>query len=248
MKIPRNIFAFLAAAAMVFSACAASAQTAREFFILGNNAYKSGDYQKAKSCYEDAIAGGMDGANVRYNLANAQSKLGEKGGALLNYKRAVMDAPRMREAAANLQMFAKDNSLDDGFGNFANPLVAELSLTEWTLAAFALFWASALLFLIPPMFGKRTAATVFSALICAALFAAAAVSASNWVSFADCAVALKSDSPLRLSPAPDAPVSAMSAEGQTVKILKKRGEYFYAETANGKRGWASKKDFAKVGR
>ncbi|MBE6411076.1 MAG: tetratricopeptide repeat protein [Opitutales bacterium] len=234
---------------LIFSAISAvqlQAQTAHEFFMLGNNAYKSGDYKKAVECYESAIEQKFDSAELHYNLANALSKLDKKGEALLNYKRAIFNSPRMREAVANLQMFAKDNSLDDGFGNFATPLIAELSDTEWTTIAFIAFWGAVLMFFIPPLFARRTTATTFIVILFVAIFAVSVFSISNWKAYENSAVSIKQDVPLRLSPTPDAPISSIIAEGQTASIEARHGDYIYVETQNGKRGWSSIKDFIPI--
>ncbi len=222
------------------------AQSASEFFMLGNNAYKAGDYKKAVECYESAIEKKFDGAAIRYNFANALAKLDRKGEALLNYKRAIYSSPRMREASANLQMFAKDNAFDDGYSSFATPLIAELSNSEWTSAAFIAFWGTVLAIFIPPLFGRRTAPTVFIAILLACLFWLSSFSIYNWINFANSAVAIKNDVPLRISPTADAPISSMVSEGQVGAIELKHGNYIYVETSNGKKGWTKKTEFVPV--
>ena len=234
---------------LIFSAISAvqlQAQTANEFFMLGNNAYKSGDYKRAVECYKSAIEQKLDSAEVRYNLANALAKLDKKGEALLNYKRAIFNSPRMREATANLQMFAKDNSLEDGSSHFATPLIAELSDTEWTTAAFIAFWGAVLMLYIPPLFARRSTATIFIAILFIAIFAMLVFSISNWRAYANSAVSIKQDVPLRLSPTPDAPISSIVDEGQTASIEARHGDFIYVETPKGKRGWTSIKDFVPV--
>ena len=101
--------AFLYLAASICLASTASAQTAQEYFMLGNNAYKAGDYQRAAENYESALKNGFVSAELYYNLANSFAKLDKTAHALLNYKRAVYHAPRMREDS-QFGKFAKDNS------------------------------------------------------------------------------------------------------------------------------------------
>ena len=245
MKTLRNIFCFLAIA-LVFSALQVNAQTASEFFMLGNNAYKVGDYKKAVECYESAIKQDLDTAEVRYNLANALAKLDKKGEALLNYRRAVFLSPRMREASANLQMFAKDNSLDDGLNVFSTPLIAELSEAEWATVGFVVFWGAVLTFFIPPLFNYKSIATTFISVLLITIFALSIFSILNWRVYANTAIAIKADVPLRLSPTPDAPISAIVAEGQTATIDATHGNFIYVETPNGKKGWTAKTDFVPV--
>ena len=63
---------FLAIAAAVF--CVESiAQTADEFFMLGNNAYKNGDYARACENYENAAKAAQPTAELYYNLANTNA-------------------------------------------------------------------------------------------------------------------------------------------------------------------------------
>ena len=71
-------------------------------------------------------------------------------------------------------------------------------------------------------------------------------SISNWRAFANSAVSIKQDVPLRLSPTPDAPVASIVAEGQTATIKARHNNYIYVETPNGKRGWSEIKDFVPV--
>ena len=103
---------FLAIAAAAVFCVESIAQTADEFFMLGNNAYKNGDYARACENYENAAKAAQPTAELYYNLANTNAKLGNKGAALLNYYRAIYQNPRMPEAHANLEMFAKDTATD----------------------------------------------------------------------------------------------------------------------------------------
>ena len=222
------------------------AQTADEYFMLGNNAYKKGDFARAAENYEFAIKDGLDGAAAHFNLANSYAKLDAKGPALLNYMKAFAQSPRSPEIAAKLEIFSRDNSLDSGLSKFPSALMYDLSDFEWTLAAFVSFWAAVLLFVLPPLFGGRTAVTIFLSLICAAIFAVSAYSLSGWRSFLNSAVALKPDTALLLSPVANAPVNAIVSDGQIAEIKNRKDGFVYAETPNGKAGWVCVKDLAPV--
>lgn len=244
MKTVKILRTIIMIAAALLAAATAGAQTAREYFALGNNAYKAGDYARALENYSLAEKNGFDSAELYFNKANAFAKLDRRGDALLNYKRAVYNAPRMREATANLAMYAKDNSLESGLEAFKTPLIAELSESEWATVCFVSFWAAVLLVFVPPLYGKRPPATLFLAIVFAAAFAVAIPSILDWRNFADTAVALKPDTKLAVSPTKTAPAAAIVDAGQCAKILKSRGGYLYLETKNGKRGWAASADFA----
>ena len=64
----------LAAAAV---AQASVAQTADEYFMLGNSAYKAEDYKKAVENYDLAAGEGLDTSELYFNRANARVKTGE---------------------------------------------------------------------------------------------------------------------------------------------------------------------------
>ena len=110
MKTVKILRTIIMIAAAVFAAATAGAQTAREYFALGNNAYKAGDYARALENYSLAEKNGFDSAELYFNKANAFAKLDRRGDALLNYKRAVYNALRMREATANLAINARSTT------------------------------------------------------------------------------------------------------------------------------------------
>ena len=90
------------AAAQFALAAAAPAQTAEEYFMLGNNAYKAGDFAKAERNYSDAEKLGLKSAELYFNRANANVKNNAPAKALADYLKTLSIAPRMREASANL--------------------------------------------------------------------------------------------------------------------------------------------------
>lgn len=243
MRIFRFIFLLFALAFPAF----ANAQTADEFFMLGNTAYKNGEYARAKENYMDAMKAGGASAELSFNLANTCAKLGHKGEALLYYLRAVYENPRMREAEANLEMFAKDNSLTVPFDVFPSKFMMELSDSEWALAAFVSFWIGVLALVFPPLFARKNAAWIFAAIIAFAITATSATALYGWHCFKDTAVAVRPDAPIRVSPTPDAPIVSMAADGSIAIVKKRHGSFEYVETDKKQYGWASKDDFVTVG-
>ncbi len=228
-------------------ACAVGfAQTASEFMSLGNRAYEKADFAQAKRYYADAMAAGGNSAELYFNAANACAKLGDKGGAVLFYKRAQIRNPRLREAEANLKLFAKDNGIAVAEKSAAETYLLDLSLFEWTVAGFAAFWVAVVLAFLPALFGKNNAACVFAAIV---LFAVSGVSGYGiwkWGKTINTAVSLKDDVALRLSPTPNAPVCATAQEGQSGEILGEKDGYIYVSTPSGKRGWADRTQFAPL--
>lgn len=242
----------LTAMGMLCALCApfaaASAQTAQEYFKLGNSAYNRADYPAALENYLEAAKKGGGSAELFYNTANACAKVGKLSLAELYYLRAIYANPRLREASANLETLAKDGALEIPQMGIAQTALAELSEGEWTALALAAFWGTVLLIAIPPLYGKRSAALAFLAIVCAITMCVSVAGIFNWRAFANRAVAVGEAPSLRISPAPEAPVCAILADGQLAKIRKSRGDFLYLETSNGKRGWGNKSDFEPIGK
>ncbi len=225
---------------------ALNAQTAEEYFKLGNNAYKAQDYIKAESDYLEALKLNPSNPDLLFNLGNTYVKLNKAPYAQLSYMRALYLNPRMREASANLEILAKDASLEIPELNGAIAFYNELSILEWTLLAFTSLWLAILFLIVPPLYFKKSPVWIFTSLICAITLLVSSFGIYNWMCFADTAVAMKDDVPLRISPVENAPVSARLSAGQISQVKKTLGDYLYIETDTGKCGWAKFGDVEPV--
>ena len=222
------------------------AQTADEFFKLGNSAYKRGDYSAAAENYLESRKAGGGGAELFYNIANAYAKLGKASLAQLYYLRSIYENPRLRESYANLDVLAKNSNFEVERADAIESVLAELSESEWVVVAVCAFWGALLFAILPPLYNKRSAAFVFLSIISLLFFCSGVAGTLYWRAFGNRAVAVGENPSVRISPTPDAPVSAILADGQIVDILKRRGNYLYVETKNGKRGWAESSQFPSV--
>ena len=144
----KNALKILLAAAAF--APASIAQTADEYLMLGNSAYKAEDYKKAAENYDLAAREGLDTSELYFNRANARVKTGEPAHALADYLKALAISPRMREASANLKILSQEASLQAP--DMSSPFF-ELSKGEWFAVAVALFWICALTAAVPPLYG-----------------------------------------------------------------------------------------------
>ena len=230
----------LAAAAV---AQASVAQTADEYFMLGNSAYKAEDYKKAVENYDLAAGEGLDTSELYFNRANARVKTGEPARALADYLKALAMSPRMREASANLKILSQEASLQAP--DMSSPFF-ELSKGEWFAVAVALFWICALTAAVPPLYGKGGKISWFIAAVAALGFAAGVCGVKKWSDFESLAVVVKQDAPMRLSPSPNAPIELRASEGLVVERSAERGDFELARAPNGKSGWIKKSDFAPI--
>ena len=158
----KNALKILLAAAAF--AQASIAQTADEYFMLGNSAYKAEDYKKAAENYDLAAREGLDTSELYFNRANARVKTGEPAHALADYLKALAISPRMREASANLKILSQEASLQAP--DMSSPFF-ELSKGEWFAVAVALFWICALTAAVPPLYGKGGKISWFIAAVAA---------------------------------------------------------------------------------
>jgi tetratricopeptide (TPR) repeat protein len=77
---------------------------AAEVFAEANARYEKGDYEEAIRLYNELVEGGVNEADLYYNLGNAYYKNGEIGRAVLSYERAKRFAPRDKDLKSNLEL------------------------------------------------------------------------------------------------------------------------------------------------
>ena len=232
----KNMLRMILGAFAALAICAAStlfAQTPEEYFMLGNSAYKAGDYQKAAENYGLAEKNGLKTAELYFNRANTNVKKGSPALALADYLKAISISPRMREASANLKILSQEASLQIPDMSSA---FFELSKGEWIAAAVAAFWACALIIVIPPLYGKGG----FIA------FGVSACGIKTWFDFESSGIVVKQDAPMRISPSPNAPVELHATEGQILKLIRKGENFSFASAPNGKNGWVKNSDIAFI--
>ena len=73
-----------------------------DLLAKANEAYRSGDYQKALERYKE-LAKEIESPDIYYNMGNAAFKLSRMGEAILNYERARKLTPRAPDVLLNLR-------------------------------------------------------------------------------------------------------------------------------------------------
>ncbi len=103
MKWTRGMIGVVLLLMSAFSAEAAMPQQeAVSQFVLGNQAYKEGAYEKAIEEYRAILEGDRENGHLYYNLANAYFKNRQLGYSILNYERARRLMPRDSDLKFNL--------------------------------------------------------------------------------------------------------------------------------------------------
>ena len=87
---------------LTLSAVRLARASVEDLFMKANEAYRTGDYQKAIERYTEVVKEEPQAA-VYYNMGNAAFKLNRIGQAILNYERARRLSPRDQDTIQNLK-------------------------------------------------------------------------------------------------------------------------------------------------
>ncbi len=210
-------------------------------FERGNALFEAGKFAEAAQAYEQSIQEGVSGANVYFNLGNANLRAGEKGRAVLNYERALALRPGHPEAAANLAFLQRSLSLPvpaptawHQFGEWmgVDAMAVVTAIGIWILLA-------GLVALLGPW---RRPALGWSLLVVGAVpFAAGGLMLLGMHGGPrDPARAIVvSDEPAKAhyAPADNSRDVQVLPAGSEVRLLQDRGNWIYVEVAGGVRGW-----------
>lgn len=223
------------ATAVVLLACLSRAQAVSENgFARGNQLYAVGKYAEAAAAYETQVRHGEDSANLFYNLGDAYHRIGNRGRAILNFRRALWLEPSHAEAAANL-VFAGGNL--PAASGLAAPGVKILS---WLTAAAGWWTVAAALAAVFRRRWRTAAATLAAAGL---LATASGVVALWWTEDANRSAALAlvvaENVPALYSPADNSKTVTTLPAGAEVRVLSVQGAWTYALLGNGTRAWIS---------
>lgn len=225
----------------------ASPRSAVDSFQEGNARYEQGQYAEAAGAYENALRQGKQSANLFYNLANAYHRLGERGRAIVNYRRALALQPEHAEAAANLAFVRRALGVPgtEPSAGAILPLSA-----RWESAATAAAAVGGWLLLGGGIVAlwrglgeavRRRAALVAGVVGLPLLLAG---TGAAWAAgraprrAARTAVVITKRAEARYAPADNAKVAASLTEGNEVRLLVSRGPWAYVELADGRRAFA----------
>ncbi len=205
-------------------------------FEVGNESYDAGQFASARNAYQRVIARGEWSANVFYNLANAEFRLGEKGLAALNYERALALEPSHPEAAANLRLVQEQSGahlpeklwFDALFPRVAADVIAVLGVAAATIA---LACAVAML--------MRGASGILGTGLFVGVLVAGWSGVALWRDWRaeTVAVIVAKQVEARLAPADRAGVAEALPAGSRVRVRSERGEWTYCELPGKGLGW-----------
>ncbi len=197
-------------------------------FQEGNQSAAQGRYLEAQAFYQEALQ--AEAAEGLYgNLGHAYAHTGKIGPASVAYERALLLNPNNTSIREKLHSLRQDAALK------APELAlwgALLSPNAWTYGASFSFWLLLLLALAP----KRPSTGLLR--IGSALgFCVALTGLLAYQPLLHEAIVQTPDTPLRVSPAPNAQAHSTLPEGSCVFIKKTHNSAVFVQTLQGQQGW-----------
>ncbi len=197
-------------------------------FNQGNDFYAAGKFAEAAKAYETQVGHGDYSANLFYNLANADFRLGQRGKAILNYRRALLLDPSHAEAGSNLSFIRGGE----------NP--APVNSAAWTWTAAVAGWIG-LVAAIAGAASRRRRPVAWTLAAASLLTFAGSVAAivywTNDEANAAAAIVLEDKTRAFYAPADTSSVVTTLPAGEEVRILADRGAWLYTQLPNGARAW-----------
>jgi hypothetical protein len=212
-----------------------------------NHAYAAGRFEEAKVDYLQLVQHSAPTGNLFYNLGNSWFKLGDKGRAILNYKRALVLEPRFPEAAANLQVALRaaeteeHTTIVDLMRNYADVFPFVASVGFWfTLLCICFWWR-----------GSKVLRSVGKVgLPCFLILFLLGLSFSFWIGQGgkdpDRAVVIEAPADLKFGPANSARTAETLSVGQEVRLISERGEWSLCRAISGTLGWLPTRNVERV--
>lgn len=216
-------------------------------FEEANQLYDQGKYEQAKAAYESLVASGAPTANVFFNLANTEFRLGALGRAAWHYERALSLDPAHPEARTNLALLRQQSAARV----LPEPIV-ERALLPWTQRTYTILAslsAWTLVFALYAIFATRrheSFALWSVASLAVALAAYSAVALWSGARRRSVAIVLEREAVARVAPADRAQMVEPLPAGSSVRVLSERGAWTYCELPGQGRGWLPRQVLAPI--
>lgn len=213
-------------------------------FEEANAGYQSGDFKAAIAGYESLIKDGEKTAAIYYNLGNAYFRLGQKGKAQVNYRRALRLAPRDADVRWNQHILKstladKLDSTDGPITEWLKWPVKYLSLSELMLMLSAALVALAVFAAFSVIFPDRRAwARPFRAVAVLTVLVSAVLLAAQWPDIARPLVVItQKEIAVRYGPSFKETRALLLHEGAEARVDDTTKDWLYITLENGTGGW-----------
>ncbi|HNX90561.1 MAG TPA: tetratricopeptide repeat protein, partial [Candidatus Omnitrophota bacterium] len=230
--------------APVISGWAESVSSVDDLFAEGNALYEKAEYAKAIETYEKILSMGYESGALYFNMANAYFRAGNKGKAIVNYKRAEKLIPSDSDVAANERFIRSKIGAtgmpDDGVWSWgpirrycaAFSADEVLKIFSGLFIAAIIMLAGAIVFRVYWRYLIGVSALLF-------LFAGIdlAIAAHQISLVGKEAVITSAEVEAKYGPFPTATVFFQLREGATVRIVQEKDDWCKVKRSDGKSGW-----------
>ena len=215
-------------------------------FQQGSQAYIAGGFEQSAALFREAAAA-APAAGTLHNLGNAEWQCGRIGPAIFAWERAQWLDPYNPNTRVNLRTARKSAQLDSPDLAWYEICSTWLPVNAWAWIASLTFWLAVAMVALPTILRWRKAdwhqglAAAGFAIFLLTIPALAGVQARSKVG-----ILLSPETPLRLTPTTEAQVLAKLPAGETARLERERGKYFFIRTAAGAAGWVEKEQLGLV--
>jgi tetratricopeptide (TPR) repeat protein len=217
--------------------------------------YENSEFGAARERFELLVSRGVINAAVFYNLGNCYYRLGDRGLAVANYRRAQALAPRDPEIQANLELMRSEIGLSDttaasGLAALLDMPGRTLSAREMKSAGYAAYWLAGLGFLGMLFLrgGLRRRAAYFAAVFAVLAAVSYSLGARTAEGFRDgtSAVVIHAESELMSGPGGAFQELTRLPDGAEIHIRSRSGIWVEARMPTGEVGWVREQDIEVI--
>lgn len=228
-----------------------------ELWKMANQAYVNGQYDKSVALYTAILTKGVHSSKLYYNLGNAYFKQDKWGGAILNYKRALLLSPADEDARHNLKLASSRtvDRIDTVPEFFVKSWLRSLGLLMgtdgWTilaLSAFAICLALVLVWLFVHIpFWKRMgfAGACVALCVTGCSFVYAQMRYSD-IHDGAMSVVMSESVNMKSSPAVAGKDLSVLHQGTIVKMGEQLDGWVQITLSDGNVGWVENRDIEKI--
>lgn len=221
-------------------------------FYKGNSFYEEGKYDLAVREYSKLLDQGMESGNLYYNIGNCYVKMGDIGGAVLNYERAYRLIPLDSDLRSNYD-FARSHI------KYATPEISpswyqklfavfeSLSVNEMTVLLSTVFVIIILFLTVRLYIYSFRRYSFYFISVSMIIFVVTSAQLVHKIALLDKeAVIISESAEARFEPFENATAHFTLYEGMKVEIIQSKKEWDKVRRQDGKEGWIKSGDMEKV--
>lgn len=227
---------WVGATVWIHAGTAECAETAITLFQDGTKAYQVADYARASRAFRKS-AGLQLATGTLQNLGNSEWQRGEVGGAILAWEQALWVDGFNQAARQNLVYARKAADLESPETAWHETVSTWLPVNSWAWITGASLWLAVGMVLLPGIMRRpRAAWHQATAALGLTVFLISLPAHVGIQSRTDIGFILHQDTPLRLTPTPEAEVLTRLRAGAPARVERTRGKFTLVRT-NRTRGW-----------